>query len=845
MNDFTRSLTNETRKDFLKIKNIILKIVKAESAVDFNRNCLRENLCPRSIIGRRTGSRKRITNILQKRLLDAQDRLTNANQEKETLWSTFALEQEEIRNNAKTFLEEYKEHQHWIANIRIQKKLTSIHHGSVRNERPAQGYINLSNTSITKSQEKLLNLGLNCHYIRRPHQDKKRIEIECLIDQLLSLKNDNKITLSPSIREELVGEAGRERFDYRSQILTQDLKAAAKELREREDIIIWKGDKAAVYVIMEKDTYLNKMDQILQDPRKFQRLQKDHSENIKKRINSLLKRANTTTNYFSQVIGDYGPGYCYGTVKTHKQGNPLRPIISQVTTPTYLVAKKLNSILTPYVPTGRSVKSATEFIDLLHTAPPCKDISSLDVESLFTNVPVDETINIILKHVYHSDQPKLDIPEDVLKSLLETCTKEAPFFSHRGELFRQIDGVAMRSPLGVLFANMYVAEVEERTFKNHPPPGIYVRYIDDIFVSTTEDDQIPTMITKLQDNSCLKFTCENSVEGRLPFLDVDITKRGDHFNTRVYTKATNVGRCLNARGECPIAYKRSVAASYVNRALTHCSNWTEIHRELDRIRQLLTNNGYNDHLIEKVIKTKMDKYAAPNHENKQNQDSIIIYYQNSYHNNYKQECDAIKNIIQRGIHPTDANTIIKTRIYCKPNLTRSLFMRNSTAPRPPRETTTNVVYQFTCKEGRCDGSSTYIGRTSSTLRRRLQFHRNQGSIFQHFTEEHDRKPPLQYLIENTSIIHRETNFRRLQISEAVSITCQRPTINIQQTMDFILPSIRPLEFHQQQQRNFNANQAVSESTNQNTRPSTRASTQRTRHPASQLTNHRPDPISRQ
>ena len=524
----------------------------------------------------------------------------------------------------------------------------------------------------------------------------------------------------------------------------------------------------------------------------------------------------------------------------------MRPIISQVTTPTYQVAKKLNSILTPYIPIGRSVKSATEFIDILHTTPACNNISSLDIESLFTNVPVDETINIILKRVYQSDQPKLDIPEQVLKALLETCTKEAPFFSHKGELFRQIDGVAMGSPLGVLFANMYMSEVEERTFKNHPPPGIYTRYIDDIFVSTTEDDQVPEMITNLQANSCLRFTSENSVDGRLPFLDVDITKRGDHFSTKVYTKPTNVGRCLNARGECPTAYKRSVAAAYVNRALTHCSSWMETHRELDRIRQLLTNNGYNDQLIEEVIKTKLEKYAAPGNETIGNQESIILYYQNSYHNNYKQECDAIKKIIRRGVLPTDASTTVKMRIYCKPNLTRSLFMRNSTAPRTPREATTNVVYKFNCMEGRCDGSNTYIGRTSTTLRRRLQYHRNQGSIFQHFTEVHNKKPPLQYLIENTSIIHKETNFRRLQISEAVSITCQRPTINAQQTMNFTLPSVRPLEPNQQQQHQGepSAQQEVNALTNQRTRLSTRASTQTTRHEANQLTNENSDPTPR-
>ena len=824
MNDYTQSLSNENRKIFFKLKNIILKIVKAVSAVDFNKNCLREGLCPRSINSRHTGSRRRITTTLEKRLQDALQRLTLANEEKDTLWGTFAPEQEDTRSTADALLAEYQHHQQWISNIRIQKKLTSLHRGPIRNERPAQGFMNLSTTTLSKPQEKLLNLGLNCHYIRRPHPEEKRIEIECLIDKLLTLKNENKVTLSSTIREELIGEAGRSRGHFKSQILNQELKTAARELREREDIIIRKGDKAAVYVIMDKESYLSKMDEILQDTRKFQRLQKDPTENVKKRINNLIKKANSNSAFFSTVIGDYRPGYCYGTVKTHKPGNPLRPIISQVTTPTYQVAKKLNAILTPYVPTCRSVQSATEFIDLLHTAPPCNNIASLDVESLFTNVPVDETIDIIIKRVYHSNQPALDIPEDVLRSLLHTCTKEAPFLSHRGELYRQIDGVAMGSPLGVLFANIYMAAVEEKTFQDNPPSGIYARYIDDIFVTTNTDNEVTTMISALQSNSCLRFTSEHSLEGRLPFLDIDIKKEGGNFSTKVFTKATNIGRCLNARGECPATYKKSVVASYVNRALTHCSTWAETHKELDRVRQLLTNNGYPDRLIEEVIRQKLDKYAAPAQKNIQERHTIVIYHQNTFHEKYKEECNAIQSIIKRGVFPLTENADIKLRIYCKPNLTRSLVMRNSTAPRLPKEATTNVVYRFTCPESCCDSSRSYIGRTSTTLRRRLQYHRNQGSIFQHYTEAHNMRPPLQKLIEGTSILHREANFRKLQIAEAVAITYQRPSINVQQFAEFILPSVRPMvPNHQQQQegnnRAFSMSQAV---TNQRPQRMTRA-----------------------
>ena len=87
-------------------------------------------------------------------------------------------------------------------------------------------------------------------------------------------------------------------------------------------------------------------------------------------------------------------------------------------------------------------------------------------------------------------------------------------------------------------------------------------------------------------------------------------------------------------------------------------------------------------------------------------------------------------------------------------------------------------------------SKNYIGHTTTTIRRRLQAHRNQGPTHQHFVDAHDRKPALQELIDNTEIIHKESNYGRLLITEAVSITLQKPSLNIQQEADQILPSSR-------------------------------------------------------
>ncbi|XP_076052864.1 uncharacterized protein LOC143032277 [Oratosquilla oratoria] len=100
---------------------------------------------------------------------------------------------------------------------------------------------------------------------------------------------------------------------------------------------------------------------------------------------------------------------------------------SQIPIPTYALAKRLHELIIPYVPSYWLLKSLKEFIDLLHNKAPTGLIASLDTESLFSNVPVIETINFVLDRVYHSIHVPLDIPETLLCKLLEACTTESPF----------------------------------------------------------------------------------------------------------------------------------------------------------------------------------------------------------------------------------------------------------------------------------------------------------------------------------------------------------------------------------------------------------------------------------
>ena len=300
----------------------------------------------------------------------------------------------------------------------------------------------------------------------------------------------------------------------------------------------------------------------------------------------------------------------------------------------------------------------------------------------------------------------------------------------------------MGSSLGVHFANFYMGVVEEQIFSRIPRPHIYCRYIDDTFVSVDNEDGLRKLKKAFEEESLLKFTCERSENDKLPFLDVLVTHEGDTFGTTVYTKPTNLGLCLNGKSECPRRYLRSVVSTYVRRALSHCSSWTTTHTELDRISQILMNNGFSYNDVQQQIKTTLDDwYTTEQRPPQNNVEHIKLFYQAIMHTKYKEEEHAIKNIVQRHFTPTDPAKHLQLIIYYKNRKTSNLIMKNNPFPISDDLKKRMVVYYFKCPhEGGCP--HTYVGMTTMRLSKRISCHGQEGAIFQHFTEKHIYVVPL-------------------------------------------------------------------------------------------------------
>ena len=82
-------------------------------------------------------------------------------------------------------------------------------------------------------------------------------------------------------------------------------------------------------------------------------------------------------------------------------------------------------------------------------------MASFDVESLVTNIHLQETIDLCVKLLFN-DKSNIDgfTITDIHQSLTVTMSESLVLFD--GEYYKQIDGVAMDSPLGPTFANIFL-----------------------------------------------------------------------------------------------------------------------------------------------------------------------------------------------------------------------------------------------------------------------------------------------------------------------------------------------------------------------------------------------------
>ena len=160
------------------------------------------------------------------------------------------------------------------------------------------------------------------------------------------------------------------------------------------------------------------------------------------------------------------------------------------------------------------------------------------------------------------------------------------------EIFDQIDGVSMGSPVTPILANLSMGYHEKDWIEKAQvaKPIFYKRYVDNIFAVFESELDAETFHTHLNTkHKNIKFTYKKQIENKLPFLDILISNN-ENLQTSVFHKKTYTWLSLNSFSFVPDSYKYGLVKTLIDRMHRINSTWTGFDIDLKNLKEVLLKN---------------------------------------------------------------------------------------------------------------------------------------------------------------------------------------------------------------------------------------------------------------
>ena len=536
------------------------------------------------------------------------------------------------------------------------------------------------------------------------------------------------------------------------------------ELKKDQSRVILTADKGVAIVIMDKEDYQEKAKALLEDQGTYKALKTDPTGRLKSKMINLLKKIKSEGGIDDILYkklyhtGAVTPKF-YGLPKIHKDGVPLRPILSSRGSISYEVAKKLARILKPLVGSSpHHIKNTGDFIEQIKQVKLQADetITSYDVSALFTSVSIEAAINIIQRRLELDQQlhSRTNMKVDHITSLLEFCLKTT-YFQFPVSFYEQINGAAMGSPISPIVANLFTEDFEVKaiqTAKNLPK--MWKRYVDDtcVILSSASKEEFFHHINSIDPR--IQFTSEESKpDGSIPFLDCLVIPQADvSIITTVYRKPMHTDMYLHWDSYHHLSAKYSVINTLRHRAKTVCTTKQLLSKEEDHLYNALRRCKYP---LWAWNRTNIKKKQKNNNQGTSNtkKSYIVVPYMKGLGETCKNICRRYGvEVYFRGggtireflVHPKDKDTILKK---------------------------SGVIYKYSC--GRVDCGEEYIGESGRTFGEKHRKHMRAPSpiMDHHNTTDHEVS------LDNFTIVGREDNNIARNIKEAIFIRVNDPSLN--------------------------------------------------------------------
>ncbi|XP_062558253.1 uncharacterized protein LOC134223130 [Armigeres subalbatus] len=387
---------------------------------------------------------------------------------------------------------------------------------------------------------------------------------------------------------------------------------ARKYLSTHPEICVLSADKGNRTVIMVREDYNQKMRTLVNDTTTYKKVRYDPTTRFQIGNNNIVKRLKDLKliDYKTAKELSSNNAICpriYGQPKAHKTELPLRPVIPNITAPTYKLAKFVANLLQASL---HSPYSSFEFCKQVNnmSLPENHIMISLDVTSLFTNVPRHLVIrNIIHRWNEIHTQINLDLFLEIVEFLYggQLFLFEDSTTSKRMEQQWQPTFAYHRGGYRIRFSHQQSYEFS--TFRDY----YFQKYVDDIFMTIPRDSGqlILEHFQQYRNQDCSSLEIEEN--GRLPFLDMTVIRKPDQtLTTEWYAKQIASGRMLNYTSFHQPKHKINVANNFIHRvcSLTNNKSIAEITKI---IHSHLQSNNYPKQLINRLLHLYTSKTQEP------------------------------------------------------------------------------------------------------------------------------------------------------------------------------------------------------------------------------------------
>ena len=554
--------------------------------------------------------------------------------------------------------------------------------------------------------------------------------------------------------------------------------------KDRGDLIVTRADKGNVTVILNKETYLEKSNIILQDRTYYSQLTTDPTSSLQQKANKLvikLKNKGQLTEEVSKTLTIYdqvSPKY-YGLPKIHKPTLSLRPIISSINAPNSKLSNLVTEILTISYNKNNSyyITDSFEFSNFIRNKelPEGFVVISLDVVSLFSNIPYNLAKDSVTRH-WDSIMPHTTLD---LQSFLEILNFifDSTYCRFNDNYFKQILGTPMGATISPIISQYVMDDLLDTCIPklSYQLPFLK-KYVDDIITSIPNDglDEILRIFNSY--NQHIQFTVEVESNNSVPFLDTRVIRQPNNIiMLDWYTKPTSSGRYINYNSNHSTKIKINLILGLKTR-ISRISHPSLVQNNLKKLYNILLQNSYPKNFLTKLLfNTPMQIVHNTNTEGITPEISAFIEQNpNTYYYSFPYIAEMAPKI---------------TKLFKNEPTIKIAFKYNKTIgtvftklkDRDELLKKSNVVYSIPCHE--CNG--VYVGQTSRVLKSRITQHKSDCRLDKKSCTlaQHTNQLGHLFNFNETKVLCNETNYNKRLFLEMVEIYLHPNTINKKTDID--------------------------------------------------------------